>query len=136
MAKPKYQFGVEYFVNEEKKIVVCKFTHCRCALNHDMRVKGYPCHEDFEIDDVIIGKAKCSEEDTFDVEIGKKIAYKRAYAKMVEKKSKALAKFVERTNKSVADLNATTGKMLQVYGDTIAAKQNDIQQIIATATTN
>lgn len=136
MAKPKYEFGVKYFVNEEKKIVVCKFIGCGYALNHDMRLKGYPCHPDFEIDDVIIGKAKCSEEDTFDVEIGKKIAYKRAYAKLVEKKSKALSRFIDANNKFMADLNAIAGKMTKVYSDIIDAKQNDIQHIIATVPNN
>lgn len=136
MAKPKYYFDVEYFVNEEKKIVVCKFTGCGCALSHDMYLKGYPCHPDFHIDDTIIGKAKCSEEDTFDIELGKKIAYKRAYAKMIEKKRKALAKFIEQNNKFTAVLNATAAKMDKVYGDIVDAKYNDIQHVISTATNN
>jgi len=57
----------KYFVNPEKKTVVCIITV------QDDYFREIHCFE---------GKAKCSPEDTFDEETGRKIAQKRAYIKM------------------------------------------------------
>ena len=57
----------KFFVNEDKKAVVCLITITR----H----KGLP-------NQTFIGKAKCSPSDTFDVEKGKDIAYVRALLKL------------------------------------------------------
>ena len=38
----KVNYGVEYYVDEAKKIVVCKLTGCEGSLICDMCQAGYP----------------------------------------------------------------------------------------------
>ena len=86
-------YGIEYYVDEKKKVVVCKLTGCECVLVCDMCQKDYPPHPDFLLNDSYVGKAKCSEDDTFDIEFGKKLAYQRAVAKLNTAKVKTLKRF-------------------------------------------
>lgn len=123
------KFTENYYVNKEKGIVVCKLTDCWCGLACDMHKKGWPVHPDFEIADEFVGKAKCSTDDTFDIEKGKKIAFKRAYAKFVTAKGKALRKFKTENDRAAARLNATIDKLLATYDVTIGRKESEIQYI-------
>lgn len=119
-----------YFINEEKKVVVCKLEDCCDALLYDMYHKGWPGHEGLIIDDVFIGKAWCSPDDTFDAEIGKKIAYKRAVVKLFKAKKRTLAAFIDDNKKSVEDLIKDTNKLINNYNSTISRKENDISKIV------
>lgn len=73
---------VHYNVNEEKRTVCCVIT----AVIHSRRVICF------------VGKANCSDEDKFNIELGKKIAFlrakKQAYAEAsnILKRMKAFAK--------------------------------------------
>lgn len=62
-----------YHVNEEKKVVVCVLT-AQIGIEPE------------KIENVtIVRKAKCDDKDTFDIELGKKIAKCRAMEKLMRK---------------------------------------------------
>lgn len=115
-------FFERYFINEEKKVVVCKLENCNAELICDMCHKGYPGHDAMLIEDEFIGKAKCSPEDIFDVEIGKKIAYDRAVAKMCKAKKRALIYFVNGNKKFIEELEKDSNKLISRYDATIDRK--------------
>lgn len=127
-------FVERYFINEEKKTVVCKLENCFNGLVCDMCRKGYPGHPYMEIDDTFVGKAQCSPEDTFDVEVGKQIAYKRAIAKMTKAKKRALIDFVEGNKKFVENLCKDADKLIVRYENTINRKNQDIVRILGEET--
>ena len=123
-------FDVDYYVNKEKKVVVAKMTGCFNELACDMCRKGYPPIPAFEIANAFIGKAKCSPDDTFDEEIGKKIAFKRAYKKYVMAKKKAVAAFLADTNKLVDELNDTVKNLMDSYDRADAHRTEEIKALI------
>lgn len=124
-------FNVDYYVNEEKQVVVAKMTGCFNGLACDMCRKGYPAVPSFEIADAFVGKAKCSPDDTFDVETGKKIAFKRAYKKYVAAKKKAITAFLEENNKLTGELNNTIQKLVDSYDRADAHRTEEIKALIA-----
>lgn len=75
-----YKPEVLFFIDENKKTVVCKlnFPH---GLKEGFARKFWNPYMNTNIPSAIYGKAKCSENDKFDALIGKKIAYKRARLK-------------------------------------------------------
>ena len=123
-------FDVDYYVNKEKKVVVAKMTGCASELAYDMCRKGYQPVSSFEIADAFIGKAKCSPDDTFDEEIGKKIAFKRAYKKYVMAKKKAVAAFLAENNKLVDELNDTVKNLMDSYDRADAHRTEEIKALI------
>lgn len=127
-------FNERYFINEEKKIVVCKLEGCAGNLICDMCEQGYPQHPGMLIADTFVGKAKCSPEDTFDVELGKKIAYKRAVAKLFSAKEKALGRFMDEQIKFFAQMSTDISKLRRKYASTTARKHNEITHIICELT--
>lgn len=123
-------FYERYFVNEEKKVVVCKLENCAGNLICDMCEKDYPYHPDLVISDTFVGMAKCSDEDTFDVELGKKIAYKRAVAKLFNTKKKTLERFMVEQAKAFKALENTTNKLANKYASVVARKDKEITHLI------
>ena len=123
-------FDVDYYVNKEKKVVVAKMTGCDNGLAYDMCRKGYPPIPDFKIANTFIGKAKCSPDDTFDEETGKKIAFKRAYKKYVMAKKKAVAAFLAENNKLVDELNDTVKNLMDSYDRADAHRTEEIKALI------
>ena len=123
-------FRERYFVDEEKKVVVCKLEECFNSLICDMCHKGWPGHDALVIADEFTGKAQCSPEDTFDVEIGKRIAYKRAVAKLFRAKRRALIDFVEGNKEFVKHLCEDADKLVNKYNSTIDRKDQDIMRIL------
>lgn len=119
-------FKVRYFVNTEKRIVVCKLYECAHELCCDMCHKGWPLHDALIINDEFVGKAKCSPDDNFDIEKGKELAYKRALIKLCKAKAKTLIAFLQANQKSVADLSNTVNKLCNKYDGTITKKESDI----------
>ena len=104
-------FDVNYIVNEEKGIVVCIISDCECnaiALidsTTNSMIPGFPMPDTFFMSDKYKGIAKCSNEDTFDIEYGKKLAYRKAYLKYataLEKKVRYIAKTHEEYRKEMA----------------------------------
>lgn len=123
-------FDKRFFVNEEKKIVVCKLEYCSNALICDMCHEGLPGHEMLLIDDMFVGKAKCSDEDTFDVEIGKQIAYKRAIDKLVRAKKRTLLNFTKENQMIMDFINKKCNKLSDRYDNIINRKDQDIEKIL------
>ena len=123
-------FDVDYYVNKEKKVVVAKMTGCSNGLACDMCRKGYPPIPAFEIANAFIGKAKCSPDDTFDEETGKKIAFKRAYKKYVMAKKKAVAAFLAENNKLADEFNDTVKKLMDSYDRADAHRTEEIKALI------
>lgn len=92
---------IEYYINEEKRTVVCRMTNCKYDVLKIFRKMGilYINNSDYKfsldnfyMNDSYIGKAKCAESDTWDVEIGKKIARKRMLQKYYNARRKLLHK--------------------------------------------
>ena len=90
---------IMYFVNEEKGIVVAKMTQEYVAnalgelyekIGKTSKYQGTIVDRDVfdKFTQSIAAKAVCSEDDAFDVEIGKAIARKKALAKLAVKKAK------------------------------------------------
>ena len=127
----KVNYDVEYYVDEEKKVVVCKLTGCEGSLMCDMCQLGYPHHPDFFVNDSYVGKAKCSEDDTFDVEFGKKLAYQRAVAKLNTAKVKALKRFEKEQVKFVNQLLDDMHKISDKCERIIASKEATIKGMFA-----
>ena len=123
-------FDVDYYVNKEKKVVVAKMTGCGNGLAYDMCRKGYPPISAFEIANAFIGKAKCSPDDTFDEETGKKIAFKRAYKKYVMAKKKAVAAFLTENNKLVDEFNDTVKNLMDSYDRADAHRTEEIKPLL------
>lgn len=76
-----------YYINEKKKTVVCEITadfdeyeysQYGESIHNHVRADFYHACATGVIRNKFIGKAVCSDKDTYDVEIGKKIAYDRA----------------------------------------------------------
>ena len=123
-------FTERYFVNEDKKTVVCKLEDCCNALIHDMCHKGWPMDPSMLIDDVFIGKAKFSPEDTFDIRKGEMIAYKRAMKKLIKAKKAALSNFITQEKKMHEMFIKDTDKLINEYETAIKRKDFDIESII------
>lgn len=122
-------FYTNYFVNEEKKVVVCKLENCAGSLVCDMCEQGYPHHPDLVIADTFIGKAVCAPEDTFDVEIGKKIAYKRAVAKLFTAKYKTAERFLNMQVKGFDQMVTAIHKIKTKCADTVSRKHREITHL-------
>ena len=67
----------QFFVNEKKRTVACKLYWC---LSNDSRFRV----------ETSVGIAKCTEEDVFDVEIGKKVAHAKAENKAYNRAARKL----------------------------------------------
>lgn len=100
--------GIKWFINEEKGIVVCKLTDCR-TIPADRIIKYAP-HFDLWagtsrtsciIHDEYTGVAKCSPEDTFDIEVGKNIALRRAKAKRAKAINQAIAQQINYVTREI-----------------------------------
>ena len=89
---------VNYYINESDKTVVCKLEPFCLSNSHFNYYDLSTCSEyviaanrDFfntcnNKNTTFIGKAKCMEEDTFDIDFGKKLAYDKAMLKMLNAK--------------------------------------------------
>lgn len=123
-------FFENYFVNEEKKIVVCKLENCAGSLLCDLCEQSYPHHPDLIIADTFVGKAKCAPEDTFDVELGKKIARERAIAKLFRAKLKTLSRFMDLQTHAFRQMYDTCSKINTKNAKTIERKRKSIEHIL------
>ena len=99
---------VEFRVFPEKGIVVCRLLDCAEIAKN--RIEKYT-HISFRhwsinylISDVFVGIAKCAPEDTFDEEVGKKIALTKAKAKRCKAVNYMIKKFIEDEKRDLAVL--------------------------------
>lgn len=96
---------LQYVINEEKKTVTCIAWECENDLIEYFLKKS---SDSFTLDTLVqnyeklllspkyVGTAKCSPEDTFDVEIGKKIARAKMREKYTFDKLKVIDNFEDR----------------------------------------
>lgn len=129
-----HNFNVDYIVKEEEGVVVCIISDCN--FNAVALVDKYSnifenpfvsfVPDAFLINDQYKGVAKCSQEDTFNEEYGKKLAYRKAYLKYVtalEKKvnfianehKKAMDRIKNGLDKAVAKIDGKTEKAVELY---------------------
>ena len=126
-------FETHYIVKPEEGVVVCIIYDCCCnamALvnKHTGLFEGKPClcNENRYCLGEYRGVAKCSSEDTFDEEYGKKLAYKKAYVKYasaLEKTVKRIAKdytkaaneFMSNMEKAVNRIDGRTNEAVKSY---------------------
>ena len=123
-------FDVQYFVDEEKKIVVAKITDAGMSLVCEMCKMGYH-NTPLEVRDAYVGKAKCSPDDTFDLEKGKKIAFKRAFIKYTTVKQKELTSFVKWVNERHDEFIKDTNKLIVKYDSAIERRYTEIETLIS-----
>jgi hypothetical protein len=122
-------FDVQYFIDEEKKVVVAKIIGTALDVSCDLCKLGY--HEvPTVIEDSYVGKAKCCPEDTFDVEVGKKIAFKRAFAKYTKAKHRELSKFRNWLVKNNDAFINTIDKLLMKYDATEKRRYTEVEYLI------
>lgn len=83
-------FDVNYIVNEEAGVVVCVISNCEANVIAMIAEQtdlfnvpfGFVLEDfDFFMNNQYKGVAKCAKGDTFNKEYGKKLAYRKAYAK-------------------------------------------------------
>ena len=91
--------NLSFFVDEEKRIVVCKlevdqYVVCRRIHKYTNNII-IANRANYRIPGIFYGKAKCAPEDTFDVEVGKKIALDRAKKKRRVAINKVLNQFIQ-----------------------------------------
>lgn len=119
-----------YFVNEEKGIVVCKLEDCAGSLACDVCHKGWEPHPLMQLEDVFIGKAKCAPGDTFDPEVGKKIAYRRAMIKLYKAKKKTLNDFITLNVQMISKMLELKDNLTNKYDNAIERRTNSIENIL------
>ena len=89
---------VEFLEFPEKGVVVCKLSGCgdipvvRIEKYTRNKVDPY-VYQRYTIDDTFVGVAKCSPEDTFDLEYGRKLALIKAKSKRGAAINKALQRY-------------------------------------------
>lgn len=95
------QMKTEYFVNEEKRTVVCKLTY---------RVDGYGYGY------AITAKAVCSPDDLFDAEIGRRIADSRAHIAYHKQMSQLKTERLDRHIKAALELQKEISRHKDIVG--------------------
>ena len=88
----------DYYVNEEKKVVVCVMYECYSDEYGQACIKA-------------AGKARCCDKDTFDINVGKSIAANRAKVKLQKKKIRRLKEIKSIFERDMAELNAAIQKV-------------------------
>lgn len=87
--------NITYYIDSEKKTVVCKKTGCKdIAINHLIDCGIGFMNYFMQINDSYVGKATCHPDDVFDVKKGMRIAKLR----MMKKLNKDIMKKLENAN--------------------------------------
>ena len=135
-------FDINYIVNEEKGIVVCIISDCEynaIALVEnatDIMVNPIDVPDTFFLSSQYKGIAKCVPEDTFNVEYGKKLAYRKAYVKYVsafERKVKLITndyknyvtKVLNQFDKAVSKVDGKTNEAIELYNKVLEEAGNE-----------
>lgn len=116
----------KYIVNEDKRTVVCVIDHTK-DLFRDFANENFVltslCDKNFKLDeklampDRFIGVAKCSEEDEWDVGIGKLVAFSRAKDKINRsffKRATIYVKYLDRAIDDAVEIINNIGNKLAI----------------------
>lgn len=129
---------VNFYVNKDKRMVVCVLSHCDSDCISFMRNNSgfnpdsisrtnYPWVDHTVLVDAgkmpsrFVGKAVCSEEDEWDESVGRAIAYSRA-------RKNYDRSFFRHANAIVTTIDKYLGELVDVfnaYGDKIAAAEEN-----------
>lgn len=123
---------VSYHIDTEKGIVVCIIRDCSYLLCDYIEQHSdlYLDWNKYEMPNTFAGIARCAPEDTFNLELGKKIAYHKAQLKVTNSFFKHARKFLATYDKQ---LNLLEDE-LNAYGNKLAikadARENDIEEML------
>ena len=121
---------IEYIVFSDKKIVACRLWECEeIAIN---RIAKYidisqELKQSYMINTIYTGIAKCSEEDEFDVEQGKKIALTKARRERGRAANNTVKKFVKDMRKALDRLEVEGIHQLPDLKEIIRNNNNEIE---------
>lgn len=110
---------IHYFVNLDKKIVICKLMPYTIA--YDGPVNKYIILTDnffteCECDGIIFtGKATCLEEDSFNVDFGMKLAYDKAMFKLLASKKRFFNKIINCLQEEIEAINQEVKRVDKAY---------------------
>lgn len=126
---------IDYYINPEKRTVVCKISDVEHGVMEDLARNGYapatPCvYECSLLKDSFTGKAKCSDTDVFDEEKGKRIAYKRAMVKYNKSRSKLCHALLVAESKHFTNFSNVLARLFQKYDRIAASSESDCEDII------
>ena len=119
-------FDVNYIVNEEKGTISNCEANAIALVDSTTDAFGVPCGipEVFFMNNQYKGVAKCMPEDTFDVEYGKKLAYRKAYLKYATALERKVKYIVNDHKRYVEETLANFDKAVdKVDGKTLAATE-------------
>lgn len=123
---------VNYYINEEKRVVVCKVEPYTTTSQFPWEItKGLDYKQSMaksffemcgETNTTFVGKAICMEEDTFDVEFGKKLAYDKAMFKLFDAKKrffmesiKDMESYIAADKELIADVDKQIAKATERF---------------------
>ena len=97
--------GYEFLYFPKKGVVVCKLYNCEFTatdriykyMNNSIKFE-YDNIKKYIINDVFVGVARCSKEDTYDKAFGRKLALTKAKAKRGKATNDAIKKFIKDFN--------------------------------------
>lgn len=124
------QYDTTYYVNKEKRTVVCKINDCMYNLCDEVEGKGMPPHEYLLLKDSYIGKAVCSVDDTFDEEFGKKLAFNRAVVKLNADKVKVIDDFINGQKETFEFIASFFGEISSKYIKATGRRKDNIDRLL------
>ena len=123
----------KYYIDEEKRKVVCVILNTKNAVfeyiyknNFDDYFPIWNIMNKLEMPNTFSGVATCKEDETFDVQIGKKIAYNKAKMKFDNSLFKRFQKYIDYIDNHFNEI------ILRIdgYGEKLADKQEARRQQI------
>lgn len=101
VVETKENSNVVYYIDENKKTVVCKINGCAFDAISTILLNQTATLYDENMSDLLMkdtyqGKAKCCDEDMWDKDVGKKIALSRALKKYYKNKKKIVESYAQK----------------------------------------
>ena len=94
IVETKDKSGITYYIDEEKRTVVCKLRGAMFDVLDNLlsHYSDVDFEHDYTMKDCYVGKAKCSPEDKWDTNTGKRIALCRALVSYYNDRDKVFMK--------------------------------------------
>ena len=102
-----FESNLEYLVHEEEGIVICKIWDCRdLAVKRIRKYTSLGSAEAYKyaINNIFVGVSKCSSDDDFNLEYGKRLALDRAKAKRGKAVNSAIKRYITDMRKRINKL--------------------------------
>ena len=120
----------KFYVNEDERVIVCviqntEFMFADYICDHFNWRDFYLGHiaDDYMMPNSFMGKAVCSENDEWNEDLGRKIAFSRA-------KDKCYRSFFKRANSLINCIDRRLGEMVDsfnTFGDNLSKKKDNLQ---------